>query len=61
MVLVFRYKVIGADGEPRMMDDLITLTRAGDLGAHIIIGSGHEVPSDKVSDQGHYTPPNPKP
>jgi len=59
MVLVYKYKVIDADGELRTMEDLITLSRAADLGAHIVIGSGHNVPSEEVSKGGHYTPPKP--
>lgn len=60
-MLVYKYKVIDADGELRTMEDLITLNRAADLGAHIIVGSGHNVPADEVSKEGHHIPPKPKP
>ena len=54
---VYHYKVIDADGEWRSMPDLITLARAAELDAKIILGTAHSVPRPEVSAQGHYTPP----
>lgn len=55
-IQVYQYKVRNADGDWQEMPDKITLDRAAELGAEIILGTTQIVPRTAVSPEGHYTP-----